>query len=83
MLSRLLFFLVLLGLLPLVRRALVLVFRGFATRPAAAGHQCPRCGGSGWLAAGEGMQRACGCGATPSDTRGPTIDIPEKDRTVG
>ena len=42
--------------------------------------QCRRCNGTGWIAAGEGMKRACECGASSIDAKGPVIDLRAEDR---
>ena len=78
-LGRLLLFVAILALLPLLRRILVGFFAGLFGRPARPRTQCPRCGGSGWITAGAGMKKACGCGAIPPEGRGPIIDV-EGDR---
>ena len=86
-LGRLLLFIAILALLPLLRRILV----GFFTAQPGGSRQggprrrarCLRCGGSGWIAAPAGMKKACGCGIVPPEGRGPIIDVDPDRRADG
>jgi hypothetical protein len=74
-LSRLLLFIAILALLPLLRRILAELLAGLLGRGSRRPARCPKCGGSGWITAGGGMKKACGCGAVPPEGRGPIIDV--------
>ena len=78
-LGRLLIFALILTLLPLIRRVLVGFFAGLLGRPARTAARCPRCHGSGWIAAEAGVKKACGCGAVPPEARGPIIDVGKRN----
>ena len=80
---RLLFFVLIMALLPLIVRVVSAVVMGLFGRPAPRGRACRLCGGTGWVAAGEGTRRACGCGTVPADARGPVIDVESRDRSAG
>ncbi len=80
--TRLLIFILILALLPLLRRILVGLFAGLLGQAARPRGRCPRCGGSGWLETTAGMKKQCGCGAVPPEGRGPVIDV-GRDRASG
>lgn len=86
-LGRLLLFIAILALLPLLRRILLGFFSGLLGGAQPGGRRppravCPRCGGSGWIPAPAGMKKACGCGIVPPEARGPIIDV-DPDRRSG
>ncbi len=81
-LGRLLLFVAILALLPLLRRIMVGFFTGLLSGPARSRMRCRRCGGTGWIAAPAGMKKACGCGAIPPEGQGPIIDV-GGDRRAG
>ena len=87
-LGRLLLFIAILALLPLLRRILVGFFTGLmgGAQPGGPGRargRCLRCGGSGWIAAPAGMKKACSCGIVPPEGRGPIIDVGSDRRADG
>lgn len=82
MLLRLLGFALVLMMIPLIRRVLVTLFAGLLGRQARARHLCPRCHGAGWLATGDGLKKACGCGSSPPEAQGPIVDVDKDDRSV-
>ena len=82
-LGRLLLFVAILALLPLLRRILAGFFTGLLGGPTRPRARCPRCGGSGWIAAPAGMKKACGCGTVPPEGRGPIIDVDGDRRADG
>jgi hypothetical protein len=82
-LGRLLLFIVILALLPILQRILAAFFGGLFGRPSRRRTRCPRCGGSGWITAGAGMKKACGCGTVPPEGRGPIIDVGSDKRAAG
>jgi len=92
-LGRLLLFIAILALLPLLRRILVGFFSGLLGGAQPGGPQvggrkrprarCLRCGGSGWIDAPAGMKKACGCGIVPPEARGPIIDVDPDRRADG
>jgi len=82
-LSRLLLMIVILAMLPLLRRILAVFITGLLGGPNRARVRCRRCGGSGWIAAPAGMKKACGCGIVPPEGRGPIIDVGADRRSDG
>jgi hypothetical protein len=85
-LGRLLLIIAILALLPLLRRILVGFFTGLLGGPQSGGSRrprarCPRCNGSGWIAAPAGMKKACSCGIVPPEGRGPIIDVGDDRRS--
>jgi len=82
-LSRLLLMIVILALLPLLRRILTVFITGLLGGSNRARARCPRCGGSGWIPAPAGMKKACGCGIVPPEGRGPIIDVGAERRSDG
>ena len=79
-LLRVLLFVFLLALLPKVLRFLGAIVTSALGGGSRREVQCRRCNGTGWIAAGEGMKRACECGASSIDAKGPVIDLRAEDR---